>query len=161
MRSLVSMVLVTGTVLALMSSGADLALSVRDVARMSLQRLEMQEIEHQILNRYQDTVSFPTAKEFPDFLRQRMRTPGRDAAHDLWDTPYWLETARYESRLLNFPALKGEFVLISAGPDKVWLSQDDLVVTHLSVTTMADSVTLSEDATRRGTPGTVWPVSSR
>lgn len=128
MKSLVTFALVAFVLLSMLASGADLALSMRDVALVTLARTELKQIARQVTLQYSETGTLPEKTELARFLRARLRTPGRDPGLDRWQMPYWLETVQYQSRKLNTPRMKGEFVLLSAGPDRVWLSQDDLVI---------------------------------
>lgn len=133
MARVLNVALVCVALLALYSSSLDVASSGVDIFSVSMQRYELAELSRQIDLFAHQYARLPTKDEFPDFCRQRMRTPMRDAAADRWGKPIWYENVEYEGRKLNFPADVREYVLVSAGPDQAWLTQDDLVLTRFAV----------------------------
>jgi hypothetical protein len=118
--------------LGLYSTGLQLSTSGQDAFNAGLEHYEMAQLARQLELYGFEHYRLPTKEEFPDFCRLTMRNFQRDPSTDRWGMPYWYENQEYEGRLLNNPIDLREFVLISAGPDKVWLSQDDVVIARIA-----------------------------
>jgi hypothetical protein len=71
-----------------------------------------------------------TNGELASFLRKSVGAGRRDAAIDMWGTPYYLETQRWYSVML--PQTGPEFAVCSAGPDRKWLTDDDVRWTNFA-----------------------------
>ena len=118
--------------LGLYSTGLELSISGQEAFGVGLEHYEMAQVARQLELYGFERGRLPTKEEFPDFCRIKMRNFQRDPSTDRWGMPYWYENQEYEGHKLNDPIDLREFVLISAGPDKVWLSQDDLVLSRIA-----------------------------
>ncbi len=71
-----------------------------------------------------------TNEELASFLRKSVGAGGRDAASDMWGTPYYLETQRWFGVMLSERG--PDFAVCSAGPDRKWLTADDVRWTNFA-----------------------------